>query len=119
MINTQRTRIFKYFGISILFVALSGCGLLQRSLEQEDMNVYFYKPDGKELYLGVVRGISLCRSTVLDKARSFNFEGDGGIPANPGKNEKIPAKEINTGGPGWTYHCCWKTVTDTCKQKLK
>ena len=119
MMNMQQTRILKYLGIAALFVTLSACDLLQRGLDQEEMNVYFYKPGGEELYLGVVRGINLCRSTVLKKAQQFNFEGDGGVPTNPKKNEHILADETNTGGPGWTYHCCWKIVTNTCEEKLK
>lgn len=119
IMNAQQTKILKFLGISALFVALSGCDLLQKGLDQEDMNVYFYKPGGEELYLGVVRGIGLCRSTVLKKAQQFNFEGEGGTPTNPGENEQILADETNTGNPGWTYHCCWKTTTQTCKAKLK
>ena len=114
-----RARIFKYSAIFLLLTIISGCDLLGRTLEQEDMNVYFYKPDGEELYLGVVRGITLCRSTVLERAKLLSLDGNGGMPANPGKNEKIAADESNTSGPGWTYHCCWKTVTQTCKEKLK
>ncbi len=114
-----RARIFKYSAIFIFLTTISGCDILGRTLEQEEMNVYFYTPDREELYLGVVRGITLCRSTVLDKAKLLNLEGNGGMPTNPGKNKKIVADESNSSGPGWTYHCCWKTVTDTCKAKLK
>ena len=117
MIYTQWT--LKYLGVFALIVILSACDILQRGLDQEDMNVYFYKPDGEELYLGVVRGINLCRSTVVAKANKLGFDGDGGVPVNPGENEHILSDETNTGKPGWTYHCCWKTVTDTCKEKLK
>ena len=114
-----RVRILMYPALLALLTAISGCDVLQRTLEQEDMNVYFYTPEGEELYLGVVRGISLCRTTVSNKAKSLNFEGTGGMPVNPAKNEKIVADDSNTSGPGWNYHCCWKTVTDTCKEKLK
>ncbi len=115
-----RTSLIKYSAVILLLTTtITGCEVLQRTLEQEEMNVYFYTPEGEEQYLGVVRGISLCRSAVLDKAKLLNFEGNGGMPANPKKNEQILANESNTGGPGWTYHCCWKTVTDTCKEKLK
>ena len=119
MMNTQLTSIFKFLGIFTLLVTLSSCDLLGRKLSQEEMNVYFYHPDGKELYLGVTRGIHVCRSTVTKKAKQLGYEGDGGMPPDAGKNDLIPADETNTGGPGWTYHCCWKVVTDTCKQKLK
>ena len=108
-----------YLGIITFLVALSSCDLLQRGLDQEDMNVYFYKPDGEELYLGVVRGINFCRTTVTSKAKALSFAGDGGMPANPGDNEHILSDTSNTTGPGWTYHCCWKTTTNTCKEKLK
>ena len=115
-----RTSLLKYSAVILLLTTtITGCEILQRTLEQEEMNVYFYTPEGEEMYLGVVRGISLCRSAVLDKAKLLNFEGKGVMPANPKKNEQILANESNTGGPGWTYHCCWKTVTDTCKEKLK
>ena len=119
MINTQLTRIFLYLGIVVLFLTLSACDLLQRGLDKEEMNVYFYKPDGEEMYLGVVRGIHMCRSTVASKAKALSFAGDGGVPVNPGANEQILANETNSGSPGWTYHCCWKTTTNTCKEKLK
>ncbi len=119
MMNIQLIRKFKYFGMSALIMTLFACDLLQKSLDQEEMNVYFYKPGGEELYLGVVRGINLCRSTVVKKAQDFGFEGDGGVPENPKENEHILADESNTGGPGWTYHCCWKIVTNTCEEKLK
>ena len=120
MMNTQFASIVKFLVISTLLVSLSACDLLGRKLSQEEMNVYFYKPDGEEIYLGVTRGIHICRNTVLEKAKQFGFEGDGGMPANAGKNDLVPADETNTTvGEGWTYHCCWKVVTDTCKQKLK
>lgn len=112
-------RVLISLGIFTLVVTLSACDLLQRGLDQEDMNVYFYKPDGEELYLGLVRGINLCRSTVVSKAKALAFDGDGGMPVNPGENEHILSDETNTGKPGWTYHCCWKTTTNTCKEKLK
>ncbi|QMU60644.1 MAG: hypothetical protein GKR92_02595 [Gammaproteobacteria bacterium] len=109
----------KCLGLITFFVALSACDLLQRGLDQEDMNVYFYAPDGEETYLGVVRGITMCRSTVVSKAKALAFDGDGGLPENPGKDEHILSSDANSGKPGWTYHCCWKTTTNTCKEKLK
>jgi len=117
--NIQLIRKFKFFGIFAVIMTLISCDLLQRGLDQEEMNIYFYKPGGEEIYLGVVRGINLCRSTVVKKAQQLGFEGGGGVPENPKKNEHILADESNTGGPGWTYHCCWKVVTNTCKEKLK
>ena len=112
-------RALKYFCVSTLLIGLCACDILQRGLDQEDMNIYFYKPDGEEIYLGVVRGINLCRSTVAAKAKTLTFDGSGGIPMNPGENEHILLDETNSGKPGWTYHCCWKTTTKTCKEKLK
>ena len=117
--NKQLVHVLKYLAATAYILSLSSCDLLQRGLDQEEMNVYFYKPDGGELYLGVVRGISLCRSTVVSKAKTLNFDGDGGIPINPLKNEHILAEERNTRKPGWRYHCCWKTVTNSCEEKLK
>jgi len=110
---------YKYLVIITFIVTLSACDFLQRGLDQEDMNVYFYEPDGEETYLGVVRGINLCRSAVVTKAKTLALEGDGGMPESPGENEHILSSDANSGNPGWTYHCCWKTTTNTCEEKLK
>ena len=111
----------KYFVMTVFIIALSGCDMLGKTLEQEDMNLYFYSPDGEEAYLGVHRGIHTCRDFATNKAQQLGYEGDGGRPVDPPKNTQIPVDETNTsvGSGAWTYHCCWKTTTTTCKAELK
>lgn len=74
-------------------VVLAGC---ERNLETANFNVYFYYPDNREEYLGLVKGLSACQNAAWSRANSLNMER-----AN------------------WSYICCLKTISSECAEKHK
>jgi hypothetical protein len=73
-------------------VLLFGCG--EPNLEHEDFNAYFYFPDGREEYLGGVRGLSACQSAANARASALNMSASD-----------------------WSYICCRKTSSSECASK--
>lgn len=64
--------------------------------ENVQINVYFYYPNGKEVYLGEVKGVSQCQKT----ASSFAYI------------EK--QKQSN-----WDYLCCTIRKGSSCYEKIR
>lgn len=62
-----------------------------------DVNVYFYFPDDREVYLGEVRGASACGSIAHNYA----------IQANLNRNHQ------------WSYICCTKEAGSECYRKIR
>ena len=79
--------------MSIVLIFTSG---FFHSLEDKKFNVYFYYPNGRELHLGVVKGLSACQDSAWAKAQSLRMQN-----AN------------------WSYICCLKTRSSECKSKHK
>ena len=69
-----------------------GCS---EDLESAQINAYFYYPDDREVYLGVVQGISECQSAASNFAASKGF----------------------TTSDRWDYICCLKTSSSECATK--
>ena len=88
--------------LSLLMIGLlmkpAGAGWWPFSSDNESvyMNVYFYYPNGQEVYLGKVRGISQCQNI----ASSFAY------------NEK-------QGQSNWDYLCCTIKRGSSCYEKIR
>lgn len=80
--------------IYILFLCLS-ITACERDKEKNDYNVYFYYPDGREIYLGETKGLSYCGDLAWDTAYQLKLDNN----------------------PNWSYICCWKTKNSECKEK--
>lgn len=70
-----------------------GC---EQDLEEVPFHGYFYTPSDKEVYLGLLHGLSACQLA----ARSM-------------------AKELNMEYSEWSYICCLKTEDSDCAEKHK
>jgi hypothetical protein len=83
--------------------ALAGCGDECREysefscsqLEKASYNVYFYYPDGKELYMGLSQSLSGCRSLAYSFAVSQKMGGN----------------------KDWSYICCMQAKGSECYEK--
>ncbi len=86
----------RIFFIALLAFGLAGCW--EENLEQAEFNAYFYYPNnGREEFLGLVKGLSACQSTASAGAASLNMSRS----------------------TGWSYICCKKTASSSCESKHK
>lgn len=76
-------------------LALTGCG--EENLEKATFNAYFYYPNAREEFLGLVQGLSVCQRTAHSRANSLNMSSSA----------------------GWSYICCKKTANSSCASKHK
>jgi hypothetical protein len=82
--------------LGLIAIVLAGCS--EENLERADFNAYFYYPNnGREEFLGQVRGLSACQSAASAKAASLNMNRSS----------------------GWSYICCKKTSSSNCESKHK
>jgi hypothetical protein len=81
-----------FFPTIVIALLLFGCG---EDLEQADFNAYFYYPEGREEFLGLVRGLSACQVAASSRAASLHIT------------------------KGWSYICCKQTSSSSCASKHK
>ena len=80
----------------LLALTLAGCW--EQDLERTNFNAYFFYPNnGREGFLGLVKGISACQSAAHSRARSLQM----------------------TSSTGYSYICCEKTSSSECATKHK
>ena len=95
MNNKRRTAILCS---ASLFVACSGDDSLPFSeYDNIDVNVYFYFPDDREVYLGETRGASSCGDIAYSYAESKNLS----------RSDK------------WSYICCTIEKGSDCYRKIR
>ena len=83
-----------------MLVALAGCGddsLPFSEYEKIDVNVYFYFPNDREVYLGKVRGADACGSVAYSYARGKNLN----------RSDR------------WSYVCCTIRKGSQCYEKIR
>ena len=86
----------RLIAVGLLTLSLAGCW--EENLERANFNAYFYYPDnGREEFLGLVRGLSACQSAAGARAASLNMSRS----------------------TGWSYICCKKTSSSSCETKHK
>jgi hypothetical protein len=78
---------------SLLGLVLSAC---EQNLEKANFNAYFYYPDNREEYLGLVQGLSACQTAARSRAETLNMSN-----------------------AQWSYICCEKTSSSDCATKHK
>jgi len=77
--------------VMMCLVLFSACG---KDLEKETFDVYLIDKDGQEKKVDTVTGISQCRMKAENLALYQNYIE-------------------------YDYHCCLKTVDNSCAEKLK
>lgn len=77
-------------------VAIIGLAACERDLEEVPFHGYFYTPGDREVYLGLLHGLSACQIAAHSKAEELNM------------------KDAN-----WSYICCLKTNDSDCAEKHK
>ena len=75
-----------------MLVTLSGC---DSSLEDADFNAYFYYPDDRQEFLGLVHGLSACQAAANGRADELGMSSSA----------------------GWSYICCRQTSSSSCASK--
>ena len=89
------------FILLLLVLPLFGCdddGTLPLSeYEKVDVNVYFYFPNDREVYLGTTRGASSCGRMSHSYAQSKNLESSD----------------------NWSYICCTIRKGSDCYNKIR
>lgn len=90
------------YGLALFLsiATMSGCGdgtLPFSQYEKIDVNVYFYFPDDREVYLGETRGTSSCGDMAHSYASSKNLS----------RSEN------------WSYICCTIEKGSSCYRKIR
>ena len=86
--------------VFLMLALTSGCGdgtLPLSQYDKVDVNVYFYFPNGSEVFLGETRGASSCGAMSHNFAQSKNLERSD----------------------GWSYICCTIEKGWTCYRKIR
>lgn len=82
--------IARVITITFLLAALvAGCS----GEEGNTYNAFFYDPDGREEFVGQVKGLSACQRAAGARAAALG---------------------INS---GWSYICCWQSGGSSCREK--
>ena len=96
-------RLIKSIIFLLAVVTLAACGdgddgmLPLSEYENVDVNVYFYFPNDKEIYLGKTRGAQSCGQISHSYANSKNLKR----------------------GDGWSYICCTILKGSQCYNKIR